>query len=122
LGHLDWSQVPDSQIPARKVELTTTARRKAAKFIPPMPLDWYQRACRLRGKAPVVATVLWYLSRLKKSKTIVLSQTRLNEFGITRQAKYRALRALESAGLVKVHPRGRKSSEVTLLSLPASYG
>jgi hypothetical protein len=87
-----------------------------------MPLSWFQGACRLPGKATVLAVVLWYTSRLKRSKTFVLTQARLGGFGISRHAKYRALKALENAGLIAVTRRSRKSPEITLLDLSADPG
>jgi hypothetical protein len=36
-------------------------------------------------------------------------------FGLTRQGKYRALEALEGAGLIEVHRSGKRSIGVTLL-------
>ena len=116
--HFDWSQIPDFQIPSRRLELQTAGKRKARHFIPPIPLGWFQRACQLPGKAPVLASVLWYLHRLKKSKPFALAQARLDGFGITRQAKYRALEALEAAGLVSVERRPKKSPIVTILDRP----
>jgi hypothetical protein len=62
-----------------------------------------------------LASVLWYLYRLKKSKSFVLAQARLDGFGITRQAKYRALEALEAAGLISVERRPKKGPVVTIL-------
>jgi hypothetical protein len=111
----DWSQIPDYQVPAKRVELPSVRRKRAGRFIPPIPLAWYQRACQLPGKASVMASVLWYLCRIKKSKTFVLAQSRLNEFGLTRQAKYRALDSLEAAGLISVERRPKKSPIVTIL-------
>ena len=55
--HPDWSQVPDSQIPTRRVELPTTGQ-KAGRFIPPMPLAWFTSACALAGKAQARVTIL----------------------------------------------------------------
>jgi hypothetical protein len=66
----------------------------------------------------VLASVLWYLYRLKKSKTFVLAQGRLNGFGISRWAKCHALKALEAAGLVSVERRPKKSPVVTILDRP----
>jgi hypothetical protein len=106
---------PDSQIPVRRVELPSHQRRRDGRFIPPVPLLWYQRACRLPGKAPVVAAVLWYLRRVRKSHPVALTQTTLSEFGVTRSAKYRALRALGAAGLIAVRRRRCKNPEVTIL-------
>jgi hypothetical protein len=111
-----------------KVELATVKRKRAGRFIPSMPLSWFQRACRLPGKAALVAVVLWYRSRLVKANTFVLSQAALSEFGISRQAKYRALQVLEGAGLITVQRRLHRNPEVTILyceeqgSHPSSLG
>jgi hypothetical protein len=98
-----------------RVELPSTRRRQAQRFIPAMPLSWFQRACRLPGKAPLVAVLLWYRSRLERSATVTLSQAFLGQFGVSRQAKYRALESLEAAGLVALRRRSHKNPEVTLL-------
>ena len=116
--HFDWSRMPDSQVPARRVELPSTEKRKARHFIPPIPLGWFQRACQLPGRAPVLASILWRLYRLKKSKPFILAQARLNDFGISRRAKYRALEALEAAGLISVERRPKKSPVVAILDRP----
>jgi hypothetical protein len=98
-----------------KVELATVKQKRAGRFIPSMPLPWFQRACRLKGKACLVAAILWYRSRLAKADTFILSQAMLSEFGISRQAKYRALEALEGGGLITVSRRPRRNPEVTVL-------
>jgi hypothetical protein len=72
----------------------------------------------LPGRAPILASVLWYLYRLKQSNSFVLAQGRLKGFGITRQAKYRALEALATAGLISVERRPKKSPIVTILDRP----
>lgn len=98
-----------------KVPLTSVKARRRGRFVPPMPLDWFQKACRLKGKAPIVAAALWYRSRLARSVSVALGQAALAGFGVSRQAKYRALGELERAGLVSVDRRSRKSPEVTVL-------
>src|SRR5262245_27298921 len=50
----EWTGVPDSQVPSRKVDLSLVRRRQARRFIPPIPLYWFNRACRLPGKALAV--------------------------------------------------------------------
>jgi hypothetical protein len=104
------------QVPERKVELATTARRRKSRFIPPIPLEWFARACRLPGKAAALAAAIWYLFRRQGSGTVHLTQTSLEEFGISRQAKYRGLRSLEQAGLIAVQRHARKNPEVTILT------
>src|SRR5262245_34918402 len=108
--------VPDSQpVAERKVELAAVRRRRAGRCVAPMPLEWFRLACRLPGKAAALAVVIWHLARLRKSDTLILTQTSLDEFGISRQAKYRALRSLESAGLITVQRRDKKNPQVTVL-------
>ena len=41
----------------------------------------------------------------------------LKRFGVNRKAKYRALKSLEDAGLIRVHRELRKNSVVTILEL-----
>ena len=48
---------------------------------------------------------------------ILLANGGLEQVGITRQAKYRALSELERLGLVELRNRGRKSPEVVVLKL-----
>jgi hypothetical protein len=110
---------PGDRVGERKVELASVRHRRRDRFIPPMPFEWFRRACLLPGKAAILAAALWYLSRRRGSATVRLSQASLNEFGISRQARYRALRSLEEAGLVTVRRRDRKNPEVTVL-LPAA--
>jgi hypothetical protein len=108
-------------IPERKVELPTLVGRRGRRFIPPVPMPWFDRACVLPGKALAVGMVLWYLARRAGSLTTALTQGALNQHGISRWEKYSALKALESAGLIAVHRRGRKNPEITILNpAPAS--
>ena len=98
-----------------KVELASVRRKVASRFVPPMPLSWFQRACRLPGKASIVATAAWYRSKLAGRGEFALSQAALTEFGVSRQARYRALEALEGAGLISVRRRPHRNPLVTVL-------
>jgi hypothetical protein len=110
----NWSQVPDSLIPSRRVE-SARDRKKATHFIPPVPLGWFDRACVLPGKALAVGLILWRLAKMQHTDTVTLTQAALKQHGLGRWVKYDALRSLERAGLVSVRRRDRKSPEVTLL-------
>ncbi len=81
----------------------------------PIPLNWLGKAANQSGKALHVGIALWFLSGLKRSREIALSQSTLSLLGVTRHSGYRGLAELEKAGLVSVvrHP-GRKSI-VTIL-------
>jgi hypothetical protein len=117
LGSLgaDWSGTSDQQIPTRKVDLKTVKRQTRAQFIPSIPLEWFTRVCTLPGKALAVALVIWRLAKMKKKPNFVLSQAALNRHGINRWAKYSALKALESAGVIAVDRRQKKNPVVTPL-------
>jgi hypothetical protein len=99
----------------RKVELRSLTKRRHRRFIPPVPLAWFDRACVLPGKALAVGLVVWRLARVRRSNTVQLTQAVVAQHGLSRWEKYAALRALESAGLVVVQRRGRRSPLVTVI-------
>jgi hypothetical protein len=102
-------------LPEQKVELRSVTRRRGRRFIPPVPLAWFDRACVLPGKALAVGLALWRLTRVRRSNTVRLTQAAVAQHGLSRWEKYDALRALESAGLVAVQRRGRRSPLVTVV-------
>ncbi len=83
-----------------------------------VPLWWAVQAAQAT-KSPKALVWLWLLHRSWKgrSKTVVMSNAKLKEWGVTRLQKYRALRELEEAGLITVDWRRCKSPVVTLLNL-----
>lgn len=81
----------------------------------PIPVPWISRASELPGKALQVATALWYVAGLTKSRVVRLAPSLLEEFGVKRSAWHRALRLLESAELVSVERRGYRRAVITLL-------
>src|SRR5262249_50139747 len=66
----------------------------------PIPLAWLGSAAGLPGKALAVGLAIWFQRGLKKCETVTLTGPILHQFGVDRHAKYRALTALEKAGLV----------------------
>jgi hypothetical protein len=62
--------------------------------------------------------VVWYLAGLKKSCEVSLSMTPLRRMNVDRYATYRAVAALEAAGLLSVQRQKGRKSLVTLLQLP----
>jgi DNA-binding transcriptional ArsR family regulator len=81
----------------------------------PVSLNWLAGAGRLPGKALHAATTLVYLSGLRKSTTVAMSPKAAREFGLSRYALYRALDALERAGLIKCQRRPGKAAVVELI-------
>jgi DNA-binding transcriptional ArsR family regulator len=86
------------------------------KFIAgPIDVSWVVRAKRLGATALLVGLALWHLKKLRQADTFTVSNLMLQEWGIQPDAKSRALRALERAGLIRVERRGKRSPRVTLV-------
>jgi hypothetical protein len=80
-----------------------------------VPLLWLQHAARLPGKALQVGIALWFRRGIEGNVSIKLSNALLRVFGVDRHAKGRALRQLESHGLIAVSRRPGSSPAVTIL-------
>lgn len=99
------------------------AHRRYRHFIKgPIPLSWMSRACQLPGHALHVALCLWYLCGLTRSRTVTLGNRVLRDFHVDRHAKYRALGALERAGLVRVTQARGALPRVEILDSPEQTG
>jgi DNA-binding transcriptional ArsR family regulator len=86
------------------------------KFIAgPIDVSWVIQASRLGVKALLVGLALWHLKKLRQADTFTVSNLMLQEWGVQPDAKSRALRALEGAGLIRVERRGKRSPHVTLI-------
>ena len=84
------------------------------KFIAgPVDVSWLCRARRLGVKALFVGLALWHIKGLRKADTFIVSNVMLQDWGIQPDAKRRALRSLERAGLIRVERRGKRSPQVT---------
>jgi hypothetical protein len=81
----------------------------------PVPLLWLQHAARLPGKALQVGIALWFRRGIEGNVSIKLSNALLRVFGVDRHAKGRALRQLESHGLIAVSRKPGSSPAVTIL-------
>lgn len=89
---------------------------KGERFLKgPVQWEWLCQAAVLPGRALHVGIALWHLAAMRKSATVSLSRKVLGELGVQRQAGYRALKALETGGLVRVSRRPGQLSRVTLL-------
>jgi DNA-binding transcriptional ArsR family regulator len=58
---------------------------------------------------------LWFLRGLRRSDTNIASNLIMQEWDVLPDAKSRALRALEKAGLITVERRGKRNPRVTLV-------
>ena len=107
---------PERLTISQPIPLVEKRRKKRSKmFIKgPIPLKWMTKAAGMEGKTLHVAVALWFLAGLKRSRKVALFQSKLKLFNISRQASYRALLRLESAGLVSVERRRGRSPVVTI--------
>jgi hypothetical protein len=99
-------------------------RRRRGRQPPPMqdkfikgPLDfvWFSEARQLGVTALWVGLGLWFLRGLRRSNSFIVSNLMMREWGVKSDAKSRALRALEKAGLITIERRGKRSPQVTLV-------
>jgi hypothetical protein len=81
----------------------------------PLPLAWLLIAAKLPGRSLHLAIVLWYAAGLSGSSSIHIGNTLCLRFGLDRNAKYRALRSLELAGVITVKRKRGRSPLVTIL-------
>jgi hypothetical protein len=82
------------------------------------PVWFLRRAVEATGGDPLaVALYLYRLRHIHRDKTVKVPNGWLErELGISRYVKYRAIHALEAAGILRVHPRnGKEAVVVTFL-------
>jgi hypothetical protein len=68
------------------------------------------------GKADTAGVVIWYLYGLRKDTTVTLANGLLEQFHISRKAKYRCLKALEGAELIAVEYHKDRNPRVTIIA------
>ena len=68
----------------------------------PVPWDWLLAAANCGGSALVVGLVVWREHGMNPDLPAVISSTKTGEFCVDRKTIYRALVALENAGLIEV--------------------
>ena len=89
----------------------------------PIPLSWLNGAGLLGGKALNVGLYVWHLAALSASMRVKLPTSMLQHIGVTRQAAYLALAALQRQQLLLVERRPGCCPVVTLVfSEPAVFG
>jgi DNA-binding MarR family transcriptional regulator len=86
----------------------------------PIPLVYLHRAAVLQGKALAVYICITHQCDLTSRSTVTIPTSLLTKFGVSRDAKARAIRELEQAGLVSVEREPGRAVRVTLeLSSPS---
>lgn len=82
----------------------------------PIPIHWLASARKISPTSLTVGLYLWHLSGLEKKKTFKATNRILKMWGLNRYAKYRGLKELEIAGLIKVKRQNKRNPEVTILN------
>jgi hypothetical protein len=86
------------------------------KFIKgPIPFEWLRQANALPGKAGAVGVALWFLKGVRRSSEFVLTAEAQSLAGCSRQALYRALHALQVAGLITITERRGGRPRISIL-------
>jgi DNA-binding transcriptional ArsR family regulator len=117
---LDQTAVTGGQGGTRRGRQPSPIRNK---FIAgPIDVSWVCQASRLGIKALLVGLALWHLKGLRRDDSFLVSNLMLQEWGIQPDAKRRALRELEKAGLITVERQGKRSPRVTLVVGNTSNG
>lgn len=107
---LDDAVPPEAAV--RKGRRVSSVR---GKFIAgPVDVVWLSQARKLGVTALWVGLGLWFLRGLKRSDSFVVSNLMLDQWGVLPDAKSRALRKLETAGLITIESRGKRSPRITL--------
>jgi hypothetical protein len=82
-----------------------------------IPLRWFQRAAHTPGVNPVICAVLWWRAfQLHREHAVRIDREHLQQFAVSRRTCRRTVRALEDAGLVRVHHVVGKGVDVDLLA------
>jgi hypothetical protein len=104
------------RLPSKASDTRQDRSRPISGVSPPRTQSyWLERAAKLPGKAIHVAVVLQHLAGVRRARRVPLDNVTCLRFGITRNAKYRALVCLESAGLISVSRKLGRSPIVTIL-------
>jgi hypothetical protein len=105
----------------KRVTLSSRRKRVDDFFIPNVTATVLQALHSMPGSAWIVYLVLrrrcFVEHKVTEGKTVSLSSTSLQLFGITRWQKYRALEALEAGGLIRVDRHNGKNPKVELIPL-----
>jgi hypothetical protein len=94
--------------------LDTKKERERRKHFVKVPWNWVERLAGTGGQVHQVALHLLYLHWKGKGAPVKLSNRALNMYGVSAESKRRALRVLESSGLITVERLSRKSPTVGL--------
>jgi hypothetical protein len=104
------------QMRRRKPKPKRRRRRIVGRFLRgPISWAWLERAAALPGKALFLGLLLRQMSGAFKRSTVRYCLNKSNADGIPRRTAFRAINALERAGLIRVVRKPGSGLEVTIL-------
>lgn len=95
----------------------TRGRIKGLFLKGPIPWEWLVKTMRLPGKALHVALILWQEAGFRRVKTVKLRTSVVDKVGFSRRSARRALKQLESAGLIETEPKPGQLTTVRILDV-----
>ncbi len=106
-----------------EIEVTPAHPRRPERFLKgPIPWAPLSVAARLPGRALAVFLAVHHRTALTGNATVTLPSGLLSGLGVGRDAKSRALRALEEAGLVSVERGNGRAARITLKRTNVPFG
>jgi DNA-binding MarR family transcriptional regulator len=116
----------DDDIVAIEVEtaaLRQAQARRARRFLKgPIPMPDIATAARLPGQALAVFLAVYHRTALTREPGVRLPRALMQELGVTKDAKARALRLLEAAGLIHVERSPGRQPNITLIHHHSAKG
>jgi hypothetical protein len=80
-------------------------------------MTWVKEMLKLPASASQMSFVLWFLAGMRKTKTIKINLSRMNDFNISKVTAWRSIHYLEKANLISVDRKPGQKLTVTLLDL-----
>lgn len=115
---LDRLRIPDAGWQYSTPPTQRKRNKRRGEFIKgPIPIAWIELACMQGGKAAGLAWLLHFKAGMTKGKPVKVTRELLKRFNVSTSAAYRALDAMESAGLISVQRRRGASPIVAVLEV-----
>lgn len=88
----------------------------------PIPLSWLTQASKLSGKVLHVSIALWFLYGINKGKEFKVQHKFVKAFGIHRSTFYKAIKSLETVGLIQKSKTRGQTHRVRIILTPNIKG
>lgn len=117
-----WDRQRQGFVLGETAQVTATGQgrkrpvEQAAFIKGPIPLKWLERAAHLPGKSINAALALWYVRSVTRHEQFTVKRQTWERLNLSRQAYYRALRDLETQGLIAVERKAGRYPVITLLN------